>query len=145
MAQISQTGEDLQCCIYSLSLRGSPSEWRVPFRYTPHSVLGTGVYGTVLKAFDNQAQRYVAIKKINKDKLCGDSKKRNPSEALRALREIAILRRLSHPNIVAVLDAFDPVVDDDGLIKSLCDARSSRSLASPPPQLKSDTVQVRCV
>ncbi len=114
MAQISQTGEDLQCRIYRVLLGNRPSEWRVPFRYTPQSVLGTGVYGTVVKAFDNEAQRYVAIKKIDRDKLCANS-----AEALRALREIAILQRLSHPNIVSVLDAFDPVVGDDGLIKSL--------------------------
>ena len=110
MAQISQTGPELYC----VPCGHLKSEWRVPARYSPQSVLGTGVYGTVVKAFDNVAQRHVAIKKINRDKLC-----KNAAEALRALREIAVLRRLSHPNIVAVLDAFDPVVGDDGLIQSL--------------------------
>ena len=112
MAQITQVGPELW--VVPTHTGHFKSEWRVPPRYTLHSVLGTGVYGTVVKAFDNEALKHVAIKRISKDKLC-----KNDSEALRALREIAVLRRLRHPNIVALLDAFEPVVDDDGLIQAL--------------------------
>jgi serine/threonine protein kinase len=111
MAQITQVGPELWV-VPTGHLR---TEWRVPPRYTPQTVLGTGVYGTVIKAFDNEALKYVAIKRIAKAKLC-----LNDSEALRALREIAVLRRLRHPNIVALLDAFEPAVGDDGLIQALC-------------------------
>ena len=115
MAQITQTGPEL----YVVPTGHFKTEWRVPPRYTPQAVLGTGVYGTVVKAFDNVAQKLVAIKRMPKDKLC-----KNDSEALRALREIAVLRRLKHPNIVAVLDAFEPVVGADGLIHALCAPRA---------------------
>jgi serine/threonine protein kinase len=110
MAQITQVGPEL----WVVPTGHFRTEWRVPPRYTPQTVLGTGVYGTVIKAFDNQALKHVAIKRIAKAKLC-----MNDSEALRALREIAVLRRLRHPNIVALLDAFEPVVGDDGLIQAL--------------------------
>ena len=110
MAQITQTGPEL----YVVPTGHLKTEWRVPPRYTPQSVLGTGVYGTVVKAFDNVAQKLVAIKRIPKDKLC-----KNDSEALRALRQVTVLRRLKHPNIKAVRDAFEPVVGADGLIHAL--------------------------
>jgi serine/threonine protein kinase len=74
------------------------------------------VYGAVVKARDHVTGQDVAIKKISKAMLC-----KNDGEALRALREIALLRRLKHPNIIAVLDAFEPAVGDDGLIEALYD------------------------
>ena len=110
MAQITQTGPEL----YLVPTGHSRSEWRVPPRYIPQTVLGTGVYGTVVKALDTARNTHVAIKRITKDKLC-----KNDSEALRALREIALLRRLRHPNVVGILDAFEPQIDDDGWIHAL--------------------------
>ncbi len=118
MSQITQTGPNL----YVVPTDHSRSEWRVPSRYVLESVLGTGVYGTVVKALDTARGIHVAIKRVTKDKLC-----KNDSEALRALREIALLRRLKHPNVVAILDAFEPVVDADGLIQALC---------APAPSIK---------
>lgn len=70
-------------------------------RYIPLSVLGTGGYGTVFLAWDEQLQRRVAIKEIT----LGSSRSAQNAEAIdRALEEARTAAMLSHPNIVTVYD-----------------------------------------
>lgn len=61
--------------------------------------IGEGTYGVVYKAKDRQTGRAVALKKIRLD---------TDSEGVpsTAIREIALLRELSHPNIVQLLDVI---------------------------------------
>ncbi|VDD87072.1 unnamed protein product [Enterobius vermicularis] len=69
---------------------------------TPYKSLenvGTGAYGVVCKAFDQVHQKNVAIKKISRAFSAITLMKRS-------LREIRILRNLSHENIVSVIDVF---------------------------------------
>ncbi|EFO23440.2 CMGC/MAPK protein kinase [Loa loa] len=61
--------------------------------------IGTGAYGVVCKAYDQQNGKKVAIKKIMKAFSVAVLLKRS-------LREIRILRCLNHENIVSVHDVF---------------------------------------
>jgi serine/threonine protein kinase len=61
--------------------------------------LGEGTYGVVYKVKDRQMDRIVALKKIRLE---------NEDEGMpsTAMREIAILKELDHPNIVKLLDVI---------------------------------------
>jgi eukaryotic-like serine/threonine-protein kinase len=65
-------------------------------RYRLRARVGSGGGGIVLRAWDPELQRDVAIKLVHAD---GD-----PSAQLRLLREARALARMSHPNVVAVFD-----------------------------------------
>ena len=65
--------------------------------YTKISTIGSGTYGTVYKAQNTQTKELLAIKKI---KLEVDTEG-VPSTAL---REIVILKKMSHPNIVKLIN-----------------------------------------
>ncbi|CAK70129.1 unnamed protein product (macronuclear) [Paramecium tetraurelia] len=74
----------------------------IPFtiynRYQGIKLLGAGSYGTVLLALDTQTNTKVAIKKLNPLE--------DIIDARRMLREIRILRAMTHPNIVAIKAAI---------------------------------------
>eukprot|EP01067_Filipodium_phascolosomae_P001000 Filipodium_phascolosomae@DN1694_c0_g1_i1.p1 len=78
------------------------SDWAVPDRYEIRNLIGTGSYGHVCEAYDNVSKQVVAIKRIHRvfEDLV-DSK--------RILREISILARLHHDNIIGVLDICVPL------------------------------------
>eukprot|EP00033_Pygsuia_biforma_P005655 GCRY01006246.1.p1 GENE.GCRY01006246.1~~GCRY01006246.1.p1 ORF type:complete len:301 (+),score=60.40 GCRY01006246.1:206-1108(+) len=69
--------------------------------YELKEVVGEGSYGKVKKAVHVFTGEYVAIKILEKERLLqGD-------EYQRVYREIDILKKLSHPNIVQLLDVVD--------------------------------------
>eukprot|EP00887_Chlorella_sp_A99_P000345 scaffold13.g345.t1 len=74
-------------------------QWKVGNRYTLKKVLGYGSFSAVCLAVDNATGEQVALKRI------GDVL-HSPEQAKRVLREICILRRLSHPNVVGLRDVF---------------------------------------
>eukprot|EP00294_Goniomonas_avonlea_P005725 CAMPEP_0114559790 /NCGR_PEP_ID=MMETSP0114-20121206/11106_1 /TAXON_ID=31324 /ORGANISM="Goniomonas sp, Strain m" /LENGTH=465 /DNA_ID=CAMNT_0001745277 /DNA_START=56 /DNA_END=1453 /DNA_ORIENTATION=+ len=82
-------------------VKGDP--WSIGSRYELDALIGNGSYGSVCRALDKNARppRYVAIKKI-----WGVFQSR--TDGLRCLREISILRRLEHPNVVGIVDVLDP-------------------------------------
>lgn len=67
-------------------------------RQDPH-VLGEGAFGKVFRARCISTQRYVAMKYMKFD----GQDQGVPSNAI---REVSILRQLSHPNVVCLLDEF---------------------------------------
>ncbi|MEW5311574.1 MAG: hypothetical protein WDW38_003281 [Sanguina aurantia] len=73
--------------------------WQVGSRYTLLRLLGQGSFSSVCLAVDHQQQTQVALKRI------GDVLS-SPENAKRVLREVCILRRLSHPNIISVSHVF---------------------------------------
>eukprot|EP01056_Protomagalhaensia_sp_Gyna25_P005082 Protomagalhaensia_sp_Gyna_25__5081@NODE_579_length_3073_cov_573_049440_g449_i0_p1_GENE_NODE_579_length_3073_cov_573_049440_g449_i0NODE_579_length_3073_cov_573_049440_g449_i0_p1_ORF_typecomplete_len433_score59_24Pkinase/PF00069_25/2_1e63Pkinase_Tyr/PF07714_17/2_8e36Kdo/PF06293_14/1_1e08Pkinase_fungal/PF17667_1/81Pkinase_fungal/PF17667_1/6_1e07Kinaselike/PF14531_6/2_3e07RIO1/PF01163_22/2_8e05WaaY/PF06176_11/1_7e03WaaY/PF06176_11/7_1e05FTA2/PF13095_6/1_8e03FTA2/PF13095_6/0_015APH/PF01636_23/1_2e03A len=77
------------------------NDWQLPRRYEVRHLIGTGSYGHVCEAYDTQEKRVVAIKKIHRvfEDLV---------DCKRILREIAILNRLHHDNIVKILDICVP-------------------------------------
>ena len=78
---------------------GQTETWKVGARYRLLSVLGCGSYGAVCKAADVHARRLVALKRVP-DAL------NTLESAKRVLREVVVLNRLDHPNIIKVFDMF---------------------------------------
>lgn len=74
-------------------------QWQVGKRYKLQKVLGYGSNSTVCLALDTCTQEHVALKRIG-------NVLQSPLDAKHVLREIAILRRLSHPNIISLHDCF---------------------------------------
>jgi mitogen-activated protein kinase 1/3 len=72
---------------------------QVGARYALLRVLGYGSFSCVCLALDRASGERVALKRIP-DVLA------TPEAAKRCLREIAIMRRAAHPNLVALRDAF---------------------------------------
>jgi len=95
------------------------SEWQLDDRYQLGRLLGSGVYGEVRIAWDNEKAQPVAIKRMNNFwESSGDCK--------RILREVAILSRLHHTHTVQIYDL--PVPSDVSnftdlyIVMELCDA-----------------------
>ncbi|KAL4435824.1 hypothetical protein ABPG74_015792 [Tetrahymena malaccensis] len=99
----------------------------VPKRYQLLVPIGIGGYGVVAKAFDQEKQDFVAIKKIFKPFL-------NPLETKRILREIKILKALEHDNIISIRDVLSPVpkekLEDIYIISQLMDTDLHQIIAS---------------
>lgn len=101
-------------------------------RYVPQKKLAAGGHGEVYLARDTLADTAVVIKRLKADLLA-----RDPEFVARFRREGEILRRLNHPNIVAVLDTFEQdgehaIVMEyvpGGTLRQLLDERPSLSLA----------------
>mmetsp|Transcript_70083 Transcript_70083/g.182486 ORF Transcript_70083/g.182486 Transcript_70083/m.182486 type:complete len:417 (-) Transcript_70083:393-1643(-) len=75
--------------------------WKVPARYEIRQLLGSGAYGCVAEAKDNEKKRKVAIKRAKG--LLDDL-----VDAKRMLREIAILTELDHNHLVRCYDVVVP-------------------------------------
>lgn len=94
-------------------------EWQLDDRYQLGKLLGSGVYGEVRIAWDNEKAQPVAVKRMNNFwESSGDCK--------RILREVAILSRLHHSHTVQIYDL--PVPPDISnftdlyIVMELCDA-----------------------
>ncbi|PIC46930.1 hypothetical protein B9Z55_006452 [Caenorhabditis nigoni] len=73
--------------------------WLEGTPYVALDNIGAGAFGVVCKAMDTRFKKPVAIKKVR------DAYK-SKSSAKCALREIRILRELSHENVISVTDVF---------------------------------------
>ncbi|CAG0886096.1 unnamed protein product [Cyprideis torosa] len=69
-------------------------------RYEKIAFLGEGQYAIVYKAVDNQTQEEVAVKKIK----LGSREESAAGINRTAIREIKLLREISHPNLIGLLD-----------------------------------------
>jgi len=74
-------------------------QWRIPARYRLLKVLGSGSFSFVCLAHDSEADEKVAIKFIPDVTSSAEYVKR-------VLREVCILRRVSHPGIIQLKGAF---------------------------------------
>ena len=69
-------------------------------RFSSMSQIGSGTFGEVWKAFDNDLQSWVAVKSFQE--VCSDHLGIN----MMVIREISLLRKLNHPNITKTLDVL---------------------------------------
>eukprot|EP00405_Crypthecodinium_cohnii_P036515 CAMPEP_0206535284 /NCGR_PEP_ID=MMETSP0325_2-20121206/6042_1 /ASSEMBLY_ACC=CAM_ASM_000347 /TAXON_ID=2866 /ORGANISM="Crypthecodinium cohnii, Strain Seligo" /LENGTH=421 /DNA_ID=CAMNT_0054032235 /DNA_START=210 /DNA_END=1471 /DNA_ORIENTATION=- len=85
--------------------RSPAATWALPERYKVMKIIGTGSYGSVCQATetkkDSKEPGLVAIKK------CKDIFD-DLTDCKRILREISIMARLRHHNVVRLLDVFSP-------------------------------------
>ena len=89
----------------SLSKSGKPitdftvggTKFTVHQKYKLLRAIGHGAYGFVCSAENTVTKEFVAIKKISN--LFG-----NPIETKRAIREVQLLRKLRHENILGLVD-----------------------------------------
>jgi len=102
--------------------KGPHGTWKIPARYEVKQLIGTGSYGSVCEALDSEKNpgRLVAIKRIGhmfEDLI----------DCKRILREIAILSKLKHENIVAIYDIPQPMPSCDTfeelyIVMEICDS-----------------------
>jgi serine/threonine protein kinase len=87
--------------------KGEPAEWNVTRRFAITEWVGGGSYGQVCRGVDrDNGNAPVVIKRI-------PDVFQTSEDALRILREVAILRRLDHPNIIKVVDILEPEPNTD--------------------------------
>jgi len=82
------------------SLRGAVKRENPKKYYKIEKTLGQGAFGEVKRAVNRKTDRVCAVKILKKKKLEEQSKKLLE-------REIAIMSKLHHPNIVELIEAFD--------------------------------------
>jgi serine/threonine protein kinase len=70
--------------------------FELPEKYEPIKMIGKGTYGAVVSATNKENNKGVAIKKLSKIEDIIDAK--------RVLREIIIMKNLTHENILGLLD-----------------------------------------
>jgi len=94
------------------------SEWKLPAKYQLVKIIGTGSYGSVCQGKDSENNRSIAVKRL-KD-MFGDLE-----DCRRLLREIAILDRLKHQNIVEIYNIVCPspfaTFTEIYIVMELCD------------------------
>lgn len=114
---------------------GSPRHefWAPPsFRVSATSILGVGSYGVVCAAVDEKTKQPVAIKKI--------SPLDHPLLVARALREVSLLRRLRHPNLMSAMACFRPqhALNAAYVVMPRADADLASLIHAKPPRLDAD-------
>ena len=84
-----------------IDFKGKFGDWEINDEYEITKIIGKGSYGDVAEAVQKRTGKKVAIKRIYKlfDDLV---------DCKRIVREIAILRRLKHTNIVGLYDILEP-------------------------------------
>ncbi|XP_074274119.1 mitogen-activated protein kinase 3-like [Silene latifolia] len=96
-------------------------------KYKPEDAIGRGAYGVVCSSINTETKEKVAIKKIN---VLANSK-----EALKALRELRILRHVHHENVIALKDVMIPSAKCNNvyLVFELMDGDLGSFIRSSPP------------
>lgn len=105
-------------------------QFELDLKYAPLAVLGHGAYGVVCSCLNRETSETVAIKKI------GDVFSHNLI-ALRTLREMQILRKIKHHNIISLKDVMlsspKPGFQQVYLVQELMDFDLDRLLQSTTP------------
>jgi mitogen-activated protein kinase 1/3 len=83
------------------TFKASGQQFEIPSRYKLIRPIGHGAYGVVISAHDEKSNKNVAIKKIRRafdDRV----------DAKRILREIKLMKRLEHENVIRIIDLIPP-------------------------------------
>lgn len=99
--------------------KGPADRWKTPARYDVRQLIGSGSYGSVCEAYDHESKKLVAIKRIGhmfEDLI----------DCKRILREIAILKKLEHDNVVKLYDILAPssmqTFEELYMVMEICDS-----------------------
>eukprot|EP00058_Branchiostoma_floridae_P028122 XP_002613613.1 hypothetical protein BRAFLDRAFT_93656 [Branchiostoma floridae] len=77
--------------------------WEIPERYQMLTPIGSGAYGQVCSAFDQQLQHKVAIKKLARPF-------QSEIHAKRSYRELRLLKHMEHENVIGLLNVMTPTL-----------------------------------
>ena len=99
--------------IYEVSSGGAPTVWNVTRRFTVTEWVGGGSYGQVCRGTDRDNHNAPIVIKRIADVF------QTSEDAMRILREVAILRRLDHPNIIKVVDVIEPEPNNDAFTRDI--------------------------
>ncbi|CEO99388.1 hypothetical protein PBRA_001294, partial [Plasmodiophora brassicae] len=123
---------------HTWTVNGAGCDFTVDAKYTPGKLLGKGSYGVVASAYDEEKKRKVAIKCV--PKVFDDE-----VDALRVLREIKLLRRLNHPNIIKLEDIVQPISEHGfaslHIVMEYMESDLHKIIHSKPKQLTIDHVR----
>nr|XP_043607294.1 mitogen-activated protein kinase 7-like isoform X2 [Erigeron canadensis] len=104
--------------------------FEIDTKYIPIKPIGRGAYGVVCSSFNRETNEKVAIKKINN--VFG-----NPTDAVRTLRELKLLRHIKHENVIGLKDVMFPIYrnsfKDVYLVYELMDTDLHHIIKSPQP------------
>jgi mitogen-activated protein kinase 1/3 len=99
--------------------KGPTDRWKLPPRYELRQLIGSGSYGSVCEAFDHERKGLVAIKRIG-------HMFEDLVDCKRILREIAILGKLNHENVVKIYDIVAPsnmnTFEELCMVMEICDS-----------------------
>ena len=84
--------------------KASGQQFVVPTSYSLVKPVGHGAYGVVVAALDSNSGKKVAIKKVGKAF-------EDAIDAKRILREILLMKKLVHENIIRIVDILPPPSD----------------------------------
>ncbi|XP_078588035.1 mitogen-activated protein kinase 14-like [Branchiostoma floridae x Branchiostoma japonicum] len=77
--------------------------WEIPERYQNLTPIGSGAYGQVCSAFDQQSQHNVAIKKLARPF-------QSEIHAKRSYCELRLLKHMEHENVIGLLNVMTPTL-----------------------------------
>ncbi|KAK6924425.1 Protein kinase domain [Dillenia turbinata] len=104
--------------------------FEVGAKYALIKLIGRGAYGVVSSAVNKKTHEKVAIKMIH-------NVFENPTDALRTLRELKLLRHIKHDNVISLKDIMVPThrksFKDVYLVYELMDTDLHRIIKSPQP------------
>eukprot|EP00123_Amoebidium_parasiticum_P011861 comp20946_c0_seq1/m.27999 comp20946_c0_seq1/g.27999 ORF comp20946_c0_seq1/g.27999 comp20946_c0_seq1/m.27999 type:complete len:458 (-) comp20946_c0_seq1:440-1813(-) len=108
-------------------------------QYVVHEVLGRGAFGVVRRAESKTDHTFYAIKEMSKKALqrkrygIGNNQMRNAMDDLR--KEISILKKLRHPNIIRLFEVLDdPNQDRIYMVFEIADRVVMRLDSENPPE-----------
>jgi len=97
--------KEIRMCHILKDSRGYTEKFFLPPRYEAMKIIGQGTYASVIQAKDCKHDRHVAIKKNRKVFA-------NTTDAKRVLRELQILSRIWHPDVIELSGVIAPEFDE---------------------------------
>lgn len=121
------------------------TDWKVGSDYEIIKQIGSGSYGSVVEAKKKSNQQKVAIKRMNN--LFEDT-----IDCKRILREITLLRKLGHPNLIKIIEIIEPEDRDNFdhiyVVTEFCQSDLKKLFKSPIHleliHIKTLTYQILC-
>ena len=120
------------------TFKASGQQFEVEAKYSLIRPIGHGAYGVVISALNKQDNTKVAIKKVTRAF-------EDPIDAKRILREIKLMKKFVHENVIRIIDLIPPPVtaeefEDIYIVQDLMETDLHRIIYSKQP-LSIDHIQ----
>ena len=113
------------------TFKASGQQFEIASNYSFIRPIGHGAFGVVISALNSITTEKVAIKKVSH--VFEDA-----VDAKRILREILLMRKIDHENVIRIIDIIPPPPDADGfndiyIVQELMETDLHRIIYSPQP------------